>query len=114
MVEPSAQFSSVASAEAPQFGNGAAGAGKRLPGVAPGCRRHWKIYIASLMSTLSSSFASAAGVHAVYVVAAALMAAGAWLVSREIPHAQNTPRYIEQPAHTSGGGPSTSADRKAW
>lgn len=56
----------------------------------------------------------AAGVHAVYVVAATLMAAGAWLVSREIPHAQNTPRYIEQPAQTSGGGPSTRADRKAW
>lgn len=53
------------------------------------------------------------GVHAVYLVAAALMAAGAWLVSRQIAHAQNTPRYIEQPRHTPGGVLVVSAARNA-
>lgn len=40
------------------------------------------------------------GIRAVYLVAAALMAGGAWLLAR---HPQNTPRYMEHPAHTSGG-----------
>jgi predicted MFS family arabinose efflux permease len=40
------------------------------------------------------------GLHAVYVLAAVLMAGGALLVRH---HGQNTPRYSEQPAQTSGG-----------
>jgi MFS family permease len=40
------------------------------------------------------------GLHAVYVLAAGLMAGGALLVRH---HGQNTPRYSEQPAQTSGG-----------
>jgi MFS family permease len=40
------------------------------------------------------------GVQAVYLVAAGLMAGGACIARG---HAQNTPRYIEQPAHTCGG-----------
>jgi len=43
------------------------------------------------------------GVHAVYLAATALMATGAWLVGRLASAPQNTPRYIEQPRHTSGG-----------
>ena len=43
-----------------------------------------------------------AGLQTLYVVAAALMASGAALVWRQAQH-QNTPRYIEQPRHTSGG-----------
>jgi MFS family permease len=50
------------------------------------------------------------GLHAVYAVAAGLMACGACIVSR---HAQKTPRYIEQPAHTSGGVALASAARNA-
>ena len=53
------------------------------------------------------------GVHAVYLVAATLMAAGAWLVSRQLAHAQKTPRYIEQPRQTEGGAPVLRASRKA-
>jgi MFS family permease len=49
------------------------------------------------------------GVQAVYLVAAGLMGTGAWIARR---HAQNTPRYIEQPAHTSGGVRLASAVRK--
>jgi MFS family permease len=48
------------------------------------------------------------GLRAVYLVAAALMACGAWMVAR---HPQKTPRYIEQPAHTSGGVALMSAAR---
>ena len=40
------------------------------------------------------------GLQAVYLAAAGLMACGAWVVSR---HVQKTPRYIAQPAQTSGG-----------
>jgi len=43
-----------------------------------------------------------AGLQTLYLVAAALMATGALLVWRQAHH-QNTPRYIEQPRHTSGG-----------
>jgi predicted MFS family arabinose efflux permease len=43
-----------------------------------------------------------AGLQTLYVVAATLMATGALLVWRQARH-QNTPRYIEQPRHTSGG-----------
>jgi len=49
---------------------------------------------------LSALVIETLGVRAVYLIAAALMATGAWIVAR---HAQKTPRYIEQPAHTSGG-----------
>jgi hypothetical protein len=50
------------------------------------------------------------GLQAVYLVAAGLMAGGAWVVSR---HVQNTPRYIAQPAQTSGGVALVSAARNA-
>jgi MFS family permease len=50
------------------------------------------------------------GVRAVYLVAAGLMAGGACLMRR---HAQKTPRYIEHPAHTSGGLSLMSAARNA-
>jgi len=50
------------------------------------------------------------GLQAVYLVAAGLMAGGAWVVSR---HVQNTPRYIAQPAQTSGGVGLVSAARNA-
>jgi MFS family permease len=50
------------------------------------------------------------GLQAVYLTAAGLMACGTWVVSR---HAQNTPRYIAQPAHTSGGLGLVSAARNA-
>ena len=53
------------------------------------------------------------GVQAVYLVAAAFMAAGAWMVSRQIAHAQKIPRYIEQPRQTVGGAPVVRAARKA-
>jgi predicted MFS family arabinose efflux permease len=52
------------------------------------------------------------GLHAVYVVAAALMATGTVLVWCQARH-QNTPRYIEQPRHTSGGLGVISAARNA-
>lgn len=48
---------------------------------------------------LSAVVIETLGVRAVYLLAAVLMAAGAWLVARH----QKTPRYIEQPAQTSGG-----------
>lgn len=51
-----------------------------------------------------------AGLQALYVVAATLMATGALLVWRQARH-QNTPRYIEQPRHTSGGWSVMSAAR---
>ena len=50
------------------------------------------------------------GLQAVYLTAAGLMACGAWVVSR---HAQKTPRYIAQPAHTSGGVSPLRAARNA-
>jgi MFS family permease len=50
------------------------------------------------------------GLQAVYLAAAGLMGCGAWVVSR---HRQNTPRYIAQPAHTSGGFGLASAARNA-
>ena len=50
------------------------------------------------------------GLQAVYLAAAALMACGAWIVSR---HLQKTPRYIAQPAQTSGGRGLVSAARNA-
>jgi MFS family permease len=49
------------------------------------------------------------GLHSVYLVAAGLMASGAWLVSRQVRLAQNTPRYIEQPRQTSGARSPSSA-----
>jgi hypothetical protein len=49
------------------------------------------------------------GLRAVYLLAATLMGCGAWLVA----HAQKTPRYIEHPAHTSGGVALASAARNA-
>jgi MFS family permease len=50
------------------------------------------------------------GLQAVYLAAAGFMALGAFLVSRQTGLAQNTPRYIEQPRHTSGGlSPSSAA-----
>jgi len=52
---------------------------------------------------LAAPLIHAFGLHAVYLVAAGLMACGAWLVGREARAHQNTPRYIEQPRHTSGG-----------
>ncbi len=51
------------------------------------------------------------GLQAVYLVSAALMATGAALVTRALPHGQNTPRYIEQPRQTSGGRSPSSASR---
>jgi predicted MFS family arabinose efflux permease len=48
---------------------------------------------------LSALVIETLGLRAVYLMAAALMGCGAWMVA----HAQKTPRYIEQPAHTSGG-----------
>jgi predicted MFS family arabinose efflux permease len=53
------------------------------------------------------------GLHAVYLVAAGLMASGAWMVSRQVRLGQNTPRYIEQPRQTSGGLSPSSAALKA-
>jgi MFS family permease len=53
-----------------------------------------------------------AGLQALYVVAAILMASGTLLVWRQARH-QNTPRYIEQPRHTSGGSGVMSAARNA-
>ena len=50
------------------------------------------------------------GLQAVYLVAAGLMACGVWVVSR---HVQKTPRYIAQPAQTSGGVGLVSAARNA-
>jgi MFS family permease len=50
------------------------------------------------------------GLQVVYLTAAGLMACGVWVVSR---HLQKTPRYIEQPAHTSGGVAVFNAARKA-
>jgi MFS family permease len=50
------------------------------------------------------------GLQAVYLAAAALMACGAWIVSR---HRQKTPRYIAQPAQTSGARGVLSAARNA-
>jgi len=49
------------------------------------------------------------GLHAVYAVAAGLMACGACLVHAH----QKTPRYIEQPEQTSGGVALASASRNA-
>jgi MFS family permease len=51
-----------------------------------------------------------AGIEVVYLSAAGLMMGGAWLVTR---HLQNTPRYIEQPAQTSGGFALVNAVRNA-
>jgi MFS family permease len=59
---------------------------------------------------LSALLLQTLGLQAVYLVAAALMASGAWVVSR---HVQNTPRYIAQPAQTSGGVEPVSAARNA-
>jgi MFS family permease len=50
------------------------------------------------------------GLQAVYLAAAGVMAGGVWVVSR---HAQKTPRYIAQPAQTSGGLGLASAARNA-
>ena len=58
---------------------------------------------------LSALVIETLGVRAVYVLAAGLMAAGSWLAR----HPQKTPRYIEQPAHTSGGRLVMSAARNA-
>lgn len=52
------------------------------------------------------------GLQPLYVIATALMATGAVLVWRQARH-QNTPRYIEQPRHTSGGFRVMSAARNA-
>lgn len=49
---------------------------------------------------LSAVMIESLGLPAVYLTAAGLMACGAWVVSR---HLQKTPRYIAQPAQTSGG-----------
>jgi MFS family permease len=49
---------------------------------------------------LSALLLETLGLQAVYLVAAGLMACGAWVVSR---HVQNTPRYMAQPAQTPGG-----------
>jgi MFS family permease len=48
---------------------------------------------------LSALVIETLGLRAVYLIAAALMAGGAWIVG----HAQKAPRYIEHPAHTAGG-----------
>jgi MFS family permease len=54
------------------------------------------------------------GVHAVYLVAAALMAGGALLVHREVCRRHHqTRRYIEQPRQTSGARSLVSAVRNA-
>jgi len=59
---------------------------------------------------LSALLLETAGLQVVYLVAAGLMACGAWVVSR---HVQNTPRYMAQPAQTSGGVEPVSAARNA-
>jgi MFS family permease len=59
---------------------------------------------------LSALVIETLGVRAVYLLAAGLMATGAWIVAR---HPQKTPRYIEQPAQTSGGRLLVSAARNA-
>jgi predicted MFS family arabinose efflux permease len=59
---------------------------------------------------LSAVMIESLGLAAVYLTAAGLMACGAWVVSR---HLQKTPRYIAQPAHTSGGIVPVSAARNA-
>jgi MFS family permease len=58
------------------------------------------------------------GLHVLYVTAAALMGAGAFLIGRQARNVvdaahQKTPRYIEQPRHTSAGRPVTSPARNA-
>jgi MFS family permease len=53
------------------------------------------------------------GVHSVYLVATALMAAGAWLVHRQLC-ARDRPRRIEAPRHTARGLSVVSAWRNAW
>ena len=58
------------------------------------------------------------GLHALYLASAALMGAGAILIGFQARAAvaaahQKTPRYIEQPRHTSGGVPPASPARNA-
>jgi MFS family permease len=58
------------------------------------------------------------GLHVLYVTAAALMGAGVFLIGRQARNVvdaahQKTPRYIEQPRHTSAGRPVTSPARNA-
>jgi MFS family permease len=60
---------------------------------------------------LGAAIIQTLGLHAVYLAAAGLMAAGAWMVSRQVRLDQNTPRYIEQPRQTSGGVSPSSAAR---
>jgi MFS family permease len=62
---------------------------------------------------LGAAIIQTLGLHAVYLVAAALMASGAWLVHRQLAD-QKSPRYSEQPRHTSGGLSVVSASRNAW
>ena len=57
------------------------------------------------------------GVHSVYLVAAVLMASGAWILSLQLRALegwhQKTPLYIAHPRHTSGGLSLSSASRNA-